>query len=101
MTSNGSLKQFILITNDEYCFTKNQAQNESKSTDDGQKQKQQNLAQVPASQEYTSSPEKQSEDVTRQAIDKEQALIAEINLYSRLQNRKKGKYRHVHPTKER
>ena len=33
MTSNGSVKKFILITNDEYCFMKNQAQNESKSMD--------------------------------------------------------------------
>ena len=63
---------------------RNQAQNESKSMDFRQKQKQQSLAQVPESQGYTSSLEKQSEAVTSQAIDKEQALIAPINLNSRL-----------------
>ena len=88
MTSNGSVKEFILITNDEYCFMKNQAQNESKSMDYRQKQKEQIPAQVPASQEYTFSLEKQSEAVTSQAIDKEQALTAQINLNSRLQDRK-------------
>ena len=71
MTSNGSVKEIILITIDEYCFNENQAQNESKSMDYRQKQKQQILAQVPASQEYTSSLEKQSEAVKSQAIDKE------------------------------
>ena len=90
MTSNGSVKEFILITNDEYCFMKNQAQNESNSMDYRQKQKQQILAQVPASQEYISSLEKQSEAVTNEANDKEQALIAQINLNSRLQDQKKS-----------
>ena len=90
MTSNGSVKEFILITNDEYCFMKNQAQNEIKSMDYRQKQKQQILAQIPASQEYTSSLEKQSEAVTSQAIDKERALIAQINLNSRLQDQNKS-----------
>ena len=33
MASNRSVKEFILITKDEYCFMKNQAQNESKSMD--------------------------------------------------------------------
>ena len=88
MTSNGSVKEFILITIDEYCFMKNQAQNESKSMDFRQKQKQQILAQVTASPEYTFSLEKQSEVVTSQAFDKEQALIAQINLNSRLQDKK-------------
>ena len=55
-----------------------------------QKQKQQILAQIPASQEYTSSLEKQSEAVTSQAIDKERALIAQINLNSRLQDQNKS-----------
>ena len=89
MTSNGSVKEFILIPNDEYCYMENQTQNESNSMDYRQKQKQQNLAQVPASQEYTSSLEKQSEAVTSLAID-EQALIAQINLNSRLQDQKKS-----------
>ena len=70
---------------------KNQSLNQSKSIDYRQKQKQQILAQVPESQEYTSSLEKQSEAVTSQAIDKEQALIAQINLNSRLQDKKKVK----------
>ena len=99
MTSNGSVKKFILITNDEYCFIKNQAQNESKSMDYRQKQKQQIVAQVPASQEYTSSVEKQSEAVTSRAIDKEQALIAQINLNSRLQDQKKSN-RDIHSTRK-
>ena len=59
-----------------------------------QKQKQQILAQVPASQEYTSSLEKLSEAVTSQAIYKEQALIVQINLNSRLQNQKSQIERH-------
>ena len=88
MTSNGSVKEIIFITNDEYCFMTNQAQNENKSVDYRQKQKQQILAQVPASQEYTSSLEKQSEPVTSLAIAKEQALIAQIILNSRLQDQK-------------
>ena len=90
MTTNGSVKEFILITNDGYCFMKKQAQNESKYMDYRQTQKQQILAQVPASQEYTPSLEKQSEAVTSQAIDKEQALIAQINLNSRLQDQKRS-----------
>ena len=90
MTSNGGVKKNILITNDEFWFLKNQAQNESKSMHYRQKQKHQFLAQVPASQQYTSSLEKQSEAVTSKAIDKEQALIAQINLNSRLQDQKKS-----------
>ena len=90
MTSNGSVKEIILIANDEYCFMKNQAPNENNSMDYRQKQKQQSLAEVPASQEYTSSLGKQSEAVTNEAIDKEQALIAQINLSSRLQDQKKS-----------
>ena len=54
MTSNGSVKEFLLITNDEFCFLKNQKQNEIKGLDYREKQKQ-NLAQVPASLEYPSS----------------------------------------------
>ena len=69
---------------------KNQAQNESKSMDYREKQKHQLLSQVPASQGYTSSLEKQSEAVTSQAIDKEQALIAQIDLNSRLHDQKKS-----------
>ena len=38
MTSNGSLKELILITNDEYCFLKNQPQHESKRLDYCKKQ---------------------------------------------------------------
>ena len=88
MTSNVSVKEFILITNDEYCLMKHQAPNENKYTDHRQKQEQQILAQVHASQEYTYSLEKQSEAVTSQAIDKERALIAQMNLNSRLQDQK-------------
>ena len=58
MTSNGSVKEFILITNDEYCFLKNQPQKEIKGLDCREKQKQQILAQVSASLEYPSSSEK-------------------------------------------
>ena len=54
MTSNGSVKAFILITKDEYCFLKNQPPNEIKGLDYREKQKQQILAQVAASLEYPS-----------------------------------------------
>ena len=54
------------------------------------KSKKQILPQVHASQEFTSSLEKQSEAVTSQAIDEEQALVAQINLNSRLQDPKKS-----------
>ena len=67
MTSNGSLKEFILITNDEYCFLKNQPQHESKPLDYCEKQKQQFLAQVPASTSLNS----ESEATTNPPIDKE------------------------------
>ena len=76
MTSNGSLKEFILITNDEYCFLKNQPLHESKRLEYSEKQKQQFLAQVPASTSLNSA----SEGTTNSPIDKEQALIAQINL---------------------
>ena len=85
MTSNGSLKEFILITNDEYCFLKNQPQHESKRLDYCEKQKQQFLTQVPASTSLNS----ESEGPTNPPIDKEQALIAQINLNSRFQDQQK------------
>ena len=53
-------------------------------------QKQQFLAPLPASQAYTSALEKQSQAVKSQAIDKEHALIAQINLNSRLQDQEKS-----------
>ena len=90
MTSNRCVKDFILITNDEYYFMKYQERNEGKLLDYREKQIQQFLAPLPASLEYTSSLEKQSEAVTNQAIDWEQALIAQINLNSRLQDQKKS-----------
>ena len=92
MTSNGSVKEFILITNDEYCCMKNQAQNERKSMNYREKRRQQILAQVPASQEFTSSLEKQSEAVESQRIDTEEALIAQINLNSKFQGKKIQKH---------
>ena len=55
MTSNGIVEEFILITNDEYCFLMNQPQKEIKGVDYRDKQKQQILAEVPASLEYPSS----------------------------------------------
>ena len=76
MTSNGSVKELILKTNDEYCCMKNQAQNGRKFMDYREKQRKHILAQVPASQEFTFSLEKQSEAVKSQGIDKEEALIA-------------------------
>ena len=85
MTSNGSLKEFILIPNDEYCFLKNQPQHESKRPDFCEKQKQQFLAQVPASTSLNS----ESEGTTNPPIDKEQALVSQINLNSRFQDQKK------------
>ena len=77
--------EFILITNDEYCFLKNQPQYESKRLDYCEKQKQHSLAQVPASTSLNS----ESEATTNPPIDKEQALIAQINLNSRFQDQKK------------
>ena len=49
MTSNGSLKEFTLITKEECCFLKNQPQNESKRLEYRKIQKNQKLAQVTAS----------------------------------------------------
>ena len=88
MTSNGSVKEFILIAKEENCFPKKQPQKEIKGLDCREKQKQQILAQVPASLEYPSSPENKIEEGTNRAIDKEQALIAQINLNSRFQDQK-------------
>ena len=85
MTSNGSLKEFILITNDESCFLKNQPQHRSNRLDYCEKQKRQLLAQVPASTSFNSG----DEGTTIPTIDKEQALIAQINLNSRSQDQKK------------
>ena len=85
MTSNGSFKEFILITNDEYCFLKNQPQHESKRLDYSEKQKQQFLAQVPA----WTSLNSESEGTTSPPIDKKQTLIVQINLNSRFQDQKK------------
>ena len=85
MTSNGSLKEFILITNNEYCFLKNQSQHESKRLDHCKKQKQQFLAQVPASTSSNSG----SERTTNPPIGKEQALIAQFNLNWSFQDQKK------------
>ena len=85
MKSNGSLKEFILITNDEYCFLKNQSQHERKRLEYCEKQKQQFLAQVPASTSLNS----ESEATTNPPVDKEQALIAQINLNSSFQDQKK------------
>ena len=70
---------------------KNQAQSKSKRIDYRKKQKQQTLPRLPASLECQSSPEKQNEAVTSQAIDKEQALIVQINLHSRLRDQKHSK----------
>ena len=74
MISNGSVIEIILIRNDEYCFLKNQSQNELKSLDFREKQKQQTLSQVPASPEYSSSSEKnlkssQTEKLIKSEID--------------------------------
>ena len=85
MTSNGCLKEFILVTNDEYCFLKNQPQHGSKHLDYCEKQKQQFLTQVPASTSLNS----ESEGTTNPPIEKEQALIAQINLNSRFQDQQK------------
>ena len=68
---------------------KNQAQNQNKRTDSREKQKMHILAQNPASLEYPSSQEKQSIAETSRAIDNEQALFAQINSNSRLQDNKK------------
>ena len=87
MTSNGTLEEINLITNDEYCFLKNQPQHESKRLEYCKKQMMQFLAQVPAS----TSLNGESEVTTNPPIDKEQALIAQINLNSRFQNQKKPK----------
>ena len=89
MTSNFSVKEFILVTNDEYCFLKNYPQKEIKGLDCHEKQKQ-ILAQVPASLEYPSSSEKKIEEGANRAIDQEQALIAQINLNSRFLDQKKS-----------
>ena len=58
MTSNGSVEEFILITNDEYFFMKIQSQKNSKRMDCRENQKQQILAQVRASLECSSPLEK-------------------------------------------
>ena len=49
MTSNGSLKKVILVTNDEYSFLKNQTENESKRLIFCIQQNQHFVAQVHAS----------------------------------------------------
>ena len=85
MTSNGSFKEFNSMTNDVYCFLKNQSQHDSKRLDYCEKQKQQLLPQVPASTSLNSK----SEWTTNPPIDKKQALIAQINLNSRFQDQKK------------
>ena len=86
MTSNRSVTELILITSAEYCFMKNHAQNQNKSTDSRTPHI---LAQKPASLEYPSSQEKQSIAETSRAIDNEQALFAQVNSNSRLQDNKK------------
>ena len=50
MTSNGSVKEFIFLTDDEFCFLKNQQQNKIKRHDYREKQKQHIFAQTPASE---------------------------------------------------
>ena len=67
----------------------NQPQNEIKGLDYRDKQKQQILAQVPASLEYPSSSKIFFEEVKNRAVDKEQALIAQINLNSIFGDQKK------------
>ena len=85
MTLNGSLKECILITNDECFFPKNQPEHESKRLDYCAKQKQQFLDHVRASTFLNSG----SEGTTNPPIDKEQALNAQTNLNSGFQDQKK------------
>ena len=85
MTSNCTLKEFILLTNDEYLFLKNQTQKQSRRLNYCQKKKQQFPAQVVAS----TSSNNESEEITNPPIDKEQSLIAQVNLNSRFQAQKK------------
>ena len=76
MTSKGSVKEFILITNDEYCFLKNQAQNGIEGLDYREKQK--ILAQVPASLEYPSSEMKLKRSQTEQLMGGKHWLLKSI-----------------------
>ena len=89
MVSNGSVKDFVLITQDEYSFLKHTGQKEDQNLDSREKQKRNFLAQ------FTPSPEEpplhleadpKGENPT---IHQEQSLLAQINLISRFQEKKK------------
>lgn len=89
MVSNGSVKEFVLITQDEYTFLKNQNQKEVKILDNREKQKRSLLAGfTPITDEprLFSDTERKEE---KPAIEKEQALLAQINLNSRFQEKNK------------
>ena len=69
-------------------FSEEPTANRDKGLDYREEKKQQIFDQVPASLEYSSSSEKNIEEVTTRAINEEQPLIAQISLNSRFQDQK-------------
>ena len=89
MVSNGSVKEFVLITQDEYSFLKNKEQKEDQNLDTCGKQKRNFLARFTPNPEV---PPLHSEADTKEenpTIRQEQALLAQINLNSRFQEKRK------------
>lgn len=89
MQSNGSLKEFVLITQDEYSFLKYQGQKEVKTLDNREKQKRTFLSQFTPNPEEPPLHSAADTKDESQTFDKEQALLAQINLNSRFQEKKK------------
>ena len=89
MVSNGSVKEFVLITQDEYSFLKRPQQKDVINLDNREKQKRSILAGfTPTSDEPRLFSE--AEQKENPLIEKEQAVLAQINLNSRFQEKKKS-----------
>lgn len=87
MVSNGSVKEFVLITQDEYSFLKNQGSiEEVKNLDNREKQKRNFLSQFTPEDPPIAGADKKDDNRT---LDQEQALLAQINLNSRFNETKK------------
>ena len=89
MVSNGSVKEFVLITQDEYSFLKHKGQKEDQNLDSREKQKRNFLAQFTPNPEEPQLHLEADPNEENPTIHQEQSLLAQINLNSRFQEKKK------------
>ena len=89
MVSNGSVKEFVLITQDEYSFLKHKGQKEDQNLDTREKQKRNFLAQFTPNPEEPPLHLEADPKEENPTIQQEQSLLAQINLNSRFQEKKK------------